>query len=355
MLKDFRAFAHPDRNWTDLSKAEVIGLKLMDKLHKKKAPLNAYKELYEWHLQANATIKNYQTAKDAGDDYVGRETLLKRLRKRTNMEGKQPKMVRVRLPSSKEVVEIPCHDAADCLVSLLSDPRLKDDDFSFFNNDPLAPPPDDLDYIGDCITGEAYLATHRKLIEQPNRNKLLVGAIFYIDGAVTGQFNGLPVTALKMSLSCFTREARKKEYTWVTLGYVPKIRQQESRGKNIFKESNHMEAEDIDMFPGEGINLPGEEELQADEDDFDIAAQDFHTILSVILESWVELERTGFFWDLFYRNKWYWLLHIVLFTLMVKCDAEEGDMNCGRYKPRTSNIKSICRYCKVPTAKLDGT
>ena len=40
-------------------------------------------------------------------------------------------MKKVRLPSSKAVVSVPCHDAGECIVSLLTDPRIKDDDYLF--------------------------------------------------------------------------------------------------------------------------------------------------------------------------------------------------------------------------------
>ena len=49
------------------------------------------------------------------------------------------------------------------------------------------------------------------MIDGPRQQ--LIGVIFHIDGTVTGQFSDLPVTALKMSLDCFTREARTKPHT----------------------------------------------------------------------------------------------------------------------------------------------
>jgi hypothetical protein len=53
-----------------------------------------------------------------------------------------PKEKKVRLPSSKAVVTIPVREAADCIVSLLTDPRFQDTDYLFFQDDPLAPPPE---------------------------------------------------------------------------------------------------------------------------------------------------------------------------------------------------------------------
>ena len=46
-------------------------------------------------------------------------------------------------------------------------------------------------------------------------------------------------------------------------------------------------------------------------------------------------------------------VRFVIFVPFIKCDTEEGDMLCGKYKVRTRNIKNICRYCKCPTDKSD--
>jgi hypothetical protein len=50
------------------------------------------------------------------------------------MTNKRPIENVVRLPSSKEVVRIPIFDAEDCIVELLTNPLLKDEDFDFFDN-----------------------------------------------------------------------------------------------------------------------------------------------------------------------------------------------------------------------------
>ena len=85
-----------------------------------------------------------------------------------------------------------------------------------------------------------FFYTYHALIEEANEQ--LVGTQFYIDAAATGSFNDLPVTAVKFSLTCFTREARLKPHTWAILGYLPEIKVAEGRGKKLFKESQHLEA-----------------------------------------------------------------------------------------------------------------
>ena len=100
----------------------------------------------------------------------------------------------------------------------------------FFGNDPLAPPPAQLNMIKDLNTGKAYLKTYQKLITKLGK-QVLLPVIFYIDAATTGQFADLPVTAVKFSLGIFTRLARQKEYCWRILGYIPAITKHKSKGR----------------------------------------------------------------------------------------------------------------------------
>ena len=347
---EFARFCQENTFFAPFTRAEEAGIKLMEVLRQKKAPINAYSGIMDWHLHENGAILEHQTLKDAGrEHFIGRKTLLSRLAKRYNQEGKGPVEKIVRLPSSKEVVKIPVFDAEDKIVELLTNPRLEPKDFDFFDDDPLAPPPDDLDYIGNINTGKGFKDTYDALIEKERQN--LLGVPFYIDGAVTGVFSDLPVTAVKISLTIFTREARKKSHMWATLGYLPEVKVAEGRGKKMFKESQHLEAEDIDIFDGEGeeLDLDGNESDESEDRLTDVKAQDFHFMLSVILASFVELCKRGMLWDYVHKHHWYPNVHLELYIPFIRCDTEEGDSLSGKYKPRTRNVKQLCRQCYVPT------
>jgi len=358
----FRQFCDPDRFVAPLPPVYHTGIKLMDILRRKKAPMNAYKDLFEWNLREKGVIMDHQDGKDAPvGDNISRDVLMKKLTSRYGLTHMMPYERTVRLPSSKEVVKIPCHDARDCIEQLLTDPRIKDDDYCFFDDDPLAAP-QDLDYVEDMITGKAFSDTYDALIDgdDPKEgggggNKQLLGVIFYIDGAVTGQFANLPVTILKLSLTIFNREARMKDYCWANLGYVPYVKISEGRGKKIFKESLHMEAQAIEIMEGEGGNVEGDDQStdSAEEDGIVVKAQDFHTMLSIILESYVKLQETGFIWDLVYKGKLYEGIQFTLFCPIVRTDADEADVLAGKYKSRTKNVKHICRTCHCPTKDAD--
>ena len=350
---DFRAYCEEhDHHFLSLTKKDETSIKLMHVL-KRKAPLNAYESVLKWHLKETGKLKSHESLRDA-DGYHHRATLMKKLLPRYNLSRLLPKERKVRLPSSRAVVSIPVLNAADCIVSLLTDPRFEDSDYLFFGDDPLAPPPENATYLADLNTGDAYLKSYEKLIT--HERQVLLPVPIYIDGAVTGQFTDLPVTAVKLSLGIHNREARDRQYAWRELGFIPVVRKDPARGKKIFQESGHLDSQDVMVLEGEGDANPEASDSDQEDDDVDgaVKAQDFHTMLKVILESFVELQRTGFVWDLKYKGKVYKDIEFVLFVPFVKCDTEEADVLCGKYTVRTRNVKHVCRYCHCPTSDADN-
>ncbi len=353
MLRKFREYCDEHQNeFLSLTKEDKSSIKLMNAL-RKKALLHAYELVLEWHLKEIGKLKQHERLGDAVG-YHHRQTLMKHLFPRYNLTTMIPTERKIQLPSSKAVVSIPVRDAADCIVSLLTDPRFQDADYLFFDDDPLASPPENITYLADLNTGDAYLRTYEKLIEHDRQ--VLLPIPIYIDGAVTGQFTDLPVTAVKLSLGIHTREARDRQYSWRELGFIPVVRKDPARGKRIFQETGHLDSEDVIVLEGEGET--GEQQ-DADEEDNEsedgaVHAQDFHTMLSTILESFVELQRTGFIWDLVYKGKLYKGIEFVPFVPFVKCDTEEADLLCGKYLVRNKNVKHICRYCHCPTEDADN-
>ena len=82
-------------------------------------------------------------------------------------------------------------------------------------------------------------------------------------------------------------------------------------------------------------------------------AQDLHAMLDVILQSYVDLQNSGFIWDLMYRNRLYKNIEFVLFTPFFRTDSDEAEKLCGKYTSRTANVKQLCRYCYCPTDQTD--
>lgn len=332
------------QNFAKLEEKEWRAAQLLRTLLKKKASLDTYEAVLEWHLVAAGKMREGSSLGNC-THYVSRKKLMDKLRKRYNMDKKYAQPKEIVLPFSKTRVVVWRKHARDIVQSILTDPRWKDEDFLYFEDNPFAPPPDDLDYIGDVNTGKAYIETHKKLITKPNQ--ILVGIPLYIDGAVTGQFDKLQVEALKMTLCILNRKARDKEYAWRSLGYITNYAKEDSRGHKIFVDSGHVAAHELYVDESEE-----EGEAEGLESEVDKAA-DYHAMLSVLMESLRELIKEGMVVDIRYKGKLYKDCELVFFVPFVKCDGDEGDKLCSRYRSRTKNVKQLCRYCKCPNAQTD--
>ena len=116
--------------------------------------------------------------------------MLKRLEERYNYTNKMPFQKKVLLPISQTMVKITVHDAKATIQKLLTDPRIKPDDYLFWEKgNPLAGPPENLEYISDFITGRAYLDTHARIIHQEGEQ--LLGVFIYTDGTPVSHFHNM--------------------------------------------------------------------------------------------------------------------------------------------------------------------
>ena len=199
--------------------------------------------------------------------------------------------------------------------------------------------------IGDLNTGRSYIQTYRTLITKPGK-QVLLPVLFYIDGANTGQFADLPITAVKISLGIFTRKARDKDHFWGTIGYIPAFSKHKTQGERTFLKNNHMDA---DINYGHIKDAPGGNQVNKDISH----AQDLHYMLDNILEDYIQLQNMGFTWDLYYNKQWHRNVEFVMFTPFFKLDGDEAEKICGKYTSRTSKVKCLCRYCVCPTAESD--
>ena len=118
-------------------------------------------------------------------------------------------------------MKITCHDAKASIQRLLTDPRVNPQDYLFWDRNPLQGPPDDLDYVKDLNTGQAYLQTHAILITEEGQQLLPI--IIYTDGTAVSHFHDMELIQVKIALGILSREARLKPFCWVPLGYVEKI------------------------------------------------------------------------------------------------------------------------------------
>jgi hypothetical protein len=241
-------------------------------------------------------------------------------------------------------------------------------------------PPPDLNptSVGDIHTGRAYIDTYKELIE-PNpvtpsgRHKMLCPLIMYMDGCVTGQYDNLPIEALKFQLGIHDAWTRDRAYTWRNLGFVTKFLKQKSTAVTIIEESGHCDVHD---YLSDTSSLSKDEEIVGStlpniDDTFEVdlesldsskklepeipdcSAQDLHVMLETMLASLAELQdKGGFEWDLSINGKVFRVVFIP-YVMFVKGDTVEHDKHCGSFNNRTKYVKQLCRYCCCPTMQSE--
>jgi hypothetical protein len=347
--KAFKAYTREQyRNRRDFTPTEENAIKIMHKLIRKKATLDTYDDVMEWHLRASKKLPPMDSL-GKSPFFISRNKLMTKLKNRYNMDHQYAKVHSILLPHTKSRVDIWKKSARDNVVSLLTDPRWKDEDWLYFDDDPFGKPPRNCPFVEDLNTGDAYQETYQKLITKPNQ--ILVAIPLYIDGAVTGQYDKLQVTALKMTIGILNRRARDREFAWRTLGYVPNYTKEDSRGRKMLVESGHVAAHELYVDgltdeEDEGQDVTGESEVDK--------AADYHAILSVLLESVYALVEEGMIMDVYYKDKLYKDCELVFFVPYVKCDGDEGDKLCCSYRSRGKDVKQLCRYCQCPNAETDN-
>ena len=103
---------------------------------------------------------------------------------------------------------------------------------------------------------------------------------------------------------------------WGTLGYIPAYSKHLSRGQRLFVESHHMDS--VVAFPLADQTAGGNPIKTIPK------AQDLHCMLQKVFASYIKLQKTGFKWDLSYKNKLHKDVEFVLFTPFIKVDSDEA-------------------------------
>jgi hypothetical protein len=203
-----------------------------------------------------------------------------------------------------------------------------------------------LDYIEDLNTGQAYIQTHAKLITEEGQQLLPI--VIYTDGTAISHFHDMELIQVKIALGIFTREARIKPFFWVPLGYIEKVHEQGGRGRAILKEANHLDTQDGADSDDSSTNVAQIGGVGTKND------QDWHAMMSVILEDYVTLQEHGLVWDHHDQETGdTWAnVHYIPFVPFLKVDGKEADLCCAKYAQRSST-QQICRKCHIPLQKAD--
>ena len=174
-----------------------------------------------------------------------------------------------------------------------------------------------------------------------------------MDGAFTGSFENLPVTAFKIALGIHNRTTRDNHWAWRIIGFLAEVMKEKAQGKKIYVKSKHMESETVDLLPGEGDRAAKAKKTDEVKDE-QVKMHGFHTMIRTILEDYLEAQGRNLIWDLAYRGKVYKNVEFVLFVPFVKGDTKEADENCAKFGTRNSTVGQLCRYCQCPTPDSDN-
>ncbi len=356
LLHQFEAYCqHSYQHRRGLDADTKAGIKLLALLARKRVPLNVYNAVYQWHLE-------HLEAKQL----IQQTALLEKLKVCYNMENNQPKVLHhLKLPHSQARINLVVQDARYQIQSLLTDPRIHDEDYLFFNDNPFEPPPEEFEYVSDINTGRCYRETYNQLITDPTK-QVLLPMIFYMDGAVTGQFDNLPIEALKMTLGIFNQNTRDKAHAWRNIGYITRYVHAKTQAEDLLLSTEHIDAKyyvNSSIVPGNKPNYGSDRSENTDEgdDDSDIeeaekssSGQDLHYMLGKFLEPYKKLQDIGALrWNLRYKGVTH-EVEFIPFIMFVKGDAVELDKHCGSYTIRTRAVEQLCRYCTCPNNETDN-
>jgi len=297
--------------------------------------------------------------------YVSHEQVYGKLKERYNRQHGFGIKTEIVLPSSKSRATLITSEPQMVIQQLLIDPRVRPEDFLFNDkNDPFAPPSANLDYIADLNTGLSYLATWKKLITKPGK-LILCPIVTYIDGAVTGQFVDLSITAVKIALRIHTSVAHKMPYLWGTIGCIPQPTKVKSGGQRELVDSGHHDGtiSCFEMLNNEGRVLQEEtkkrgknagKEVNALKTDSLQKAQDLYAMLDHIRTGLIKLQKEGLKWNLIYNGWTFNDVEFVFFVSFMRCDTDEADRLCSAYTNKTWNVKQLCRHWCCPTDQSDN-
>jgi hypothetical protein len=341
---NWHEYCEKAKDFRPLTEDQVNAIRLLHLLQQKDAAINTYDEVMAWHLRSTNKLRAHEPP-SVSPHYIGRQTLLKMLTERYNYEHQFPYQRKLKLPVSGSFVRITCHNAGAAFQKLLTNPRINPQDYLFWDDNPLAGAPENLDYVQDVNTGLAYRRTRDELVTKEGEQVL--GVILYCDGTAVSHFHDVEIIQLKIALGIMTREARMKDHCWATLGFIEKVHEQGGRGRNMLQEAQHLETQD-GLFSEGSVNSVFSANGVGDKND-----QDFHAMMLCVLEDYLQIQDRDFVWDqVNSKGEVTKDIRYKVFVPFVRADTKEADLFCGKFGQR-STTQQICRKCHVPLQRAD--
>ena len=274
-------------------------------LKQAKVPLYLFDQIWKWTKQsANGYNIDFGSLGN-----VSRTNCIKKLKNSFDLHGLDPIKKRIKLKGSNTEIDLIVHDFDHCLYSLLNDELLMDPDKLLidldFNSNPSHGRTKQI--IDDIDSGFVYKKACATHINRSNK-EILCPIIFFIDKTHTDVQGRLCLEQIRFTLGIFNRETRSNPNAWRTLGYITD--QSYIKTKNSFEKN-----------------------------------QDYHHMISVILQDFKLAQSKLIEWDLMEPNELKWItVFFRLLVLFIIGDTDGQDKLAGRYTSR-NGIQKPCRYC----------
>ena len=279
----------------------ISGIILLSLLKKAKCPIYLFDQIVDWARSSHIT---YQI--DFNSTKLSRKSCIDHINTKFDLKGIRPQTTTIICSGSKQEVNVVWHDFKQCLYSLLMDDEL-------MQESNLLPEEDISKEIDDVNSGSVWKNAQTFYINDIETEKL-IPIIFFTDKTHTDIHGRLCLEPVQFTLGVFNRNTRNNPKAWRTIGYVTEV-----------------------IYSGKITT--------------EMKQQDYHDILSVILQSFKECQSKCLKWIFRHKDdsKEYILKIPVLYIIG---DTEGHDKLCGRFMNRQT-IPYLCRYCDIHRDYID--
>ena len=317
-LKTYQTLINNTRAKSMYNCNDMANLELYQMVNSSGAPAFLFNQIQDWASNHFSKVmvgdgKKLQKRKT----FV--ENMAHKVYGREFSQAMKPCVKVAQLPSGNKIEVVLCSFKAQ-IVSLLSDQKLMTPENLLLDpNNPFAEAPDGI--LSDLNSGWWYKETRQEVCSDL-RKHILLPVVMFLDASNVDKNGRLQVNPLTFTLGIFKRSVRNLASAWRTIGYL------DDQLNYVDKDVRH--------------------KLRSDE-----KVQDVHSILSLILNEYKELQgkNGGFSWTLDLGDKQF----EVVFKLAVQVvigDCKGNDVLCGRFGSHSLSVKRLCRDCDVLT--LDG-
>jgi len=305
MLTDSFFCSHSRACMPSTKKAEIGLLDIVSGV--KGLPLYVYDSLRDW---ASSHSNGPSGQMDS------RDKVIKNLVELAGTNALRPKTRNFHMPMANKTVELTTVSFHAIIYDLLTDVELcgrEGQGFLFKGSTPLDKPRKDPSHLDDFDSGSRYIESFEAF--QETHIDLPLPIQFFVDKTHLDLRGGLQQEPVATTLSIFSRRVRNKPSAWRSLGNIP------IKEKKAYRCTRD-------------------------------ALSDYHRVLDEILKDLVRVQKetSGMLFPLRFKAKFY-MVRLRPYVMCIIGDTPGHNAMCARYD--SSNARFMCRYCRVPSDKLD--